>query len=226
MINEELYVGIAFFAFVAGTYHFGGEAIGKALDGYSSDIATKLKETEEGIIKQIHTDIDANKSLNDVEKDLSEIHALVDNLATAQAEVLNQEAQHAYRDLIAKKLDTLVSLEVSATSAIRSRMLKTIQADVLTSFKNDKKAKEAALSQAVAVLTGGASAKLGEDVVGKVFATAVKSYREDYAKKPEGSDEIIAKLEKDIAAVLQVPASEGLGGNVYETHPISTRFVA
>jgi len=225
MMNEELYVGIGFFAFVAGFYHFGGDAVSKTLNDYKSDIATRLKQTEDGMIQQITEDIESNKEIIGVEKDIAEIHDLVDNLAVAQAEVLTQEAQHAFRDTIAKNLDTLAALEDSATYAIRTRMLKTVQSDVLTAFKNDKRAKEAALSQAVAVLTGGVDAKLGDDVVGKVFLTALKSYREDYAKKPAGSDEIITKLEKDVASLLEIPAVSG-GGNVYETHPISPRFVA
>ena len=56
---------------------------------------------------------------------------------------------------------------------------------------------------------------MGKDVVGAAFSTALKDYKESYAKMPAGSDEILVTLEKDMAAVAVAPVPEGQGGNVY-----------
>jgi hypothetical protein len=77
------------------------------------------------------------------------------------------------------------------------------------------------LNQAIAVLSAGAGAKLGKDVVGEAFAASLSNYKNNYAKQPAGSDEILVQLEKDIATVAQAPVVEGKGGNVYITHPIN-----
>ena len=171
-------------------------------------------------------ELEDTKELVGVDKIYSEVHSLVDNLSTVQAETLNATSEHKFKDLVTRKLDNLVALENAATSALRQRALLQVHSDVLDAFKNDKKVKEAALNQAVAVLTGGANAKLGTDVVGNVFSNALKTYRENYAKQPAGSDKIIAQLEKDIATVLTPPTLEEKGGNVYVTHPVSARYVA
>jgi plasmid stabilization system protein ParE len=61
---------------------------------------------------------------------------------------------------------------------------------------------------------------MGKDVVGEVFAKSIAKYTAEYKKQPEGSDEIIKKLESDIAALVQPPKLPTSGGNVYETHQI------
>ena len=37
----------------------------------------------------------------------------------------------------------------------------------------------------------GSSAKLGKDIVGEAFGSALKSYRDNYSKLAPGSDEIL-----------------------------------
>ena len=59
------------------------------------------------------------------------------------------------------------------------------------------------------------SVKLGKDVVGTVFSKSVKTYRENYLKLPDGSDEILVQLEKDVANVILPPVVQAKGGNVY-----------
>lgn len=228
MLSEEVYVCIAAWMFAQISMKYGKAPIAKMIEERTNKIKADIKSGEENLLMQIKADIETDKEVIDIDKALMEVHEIVDNMHAAQAEVLTAEAEYLYRDAIVKKLDTLVVLEESAMTAIRKRMLTTVQDEVLETFKSDKKAKEMALNSAIAVLTSGASAKMGEDVVGKAFASAVKSYREGYAKKPAGSDEIIRKLEKDIATVLMAPSVDvmGKGGNVYETHPVSPRFVA
>ena len=100
------------------------------------------------------------------------------------------------------------------------RMTKQIKADVVAKFTTDKKAKEKALEQAIAVLTAGNGAKLGKDIVGEEFISALKQYREDYSKKSASADPILIKLQKDVDAVVNAPIPLSKGGNVYEISPI------
>ena len=67
---------------------------------------------------------------------------------------------------------------------------------------------------------GGAKGKMGKDVVGEIFSKSIANYAAEYKKQPEGSDEIIKKLEADIAALTKPPQMASTGGNVYETHQV------
>jgi hypothetical protein len=196
--------------------------IGKALDGYGEDIQKELKEVDDAILSESKLWIEENKKLLALEKDYKSLYQLVDDLNVAQADILNYSAEHKYREAIVKKLDSLVALEESTTAAIRNRMVSAITADVISKFSTDKKAKEDALEQAISVLSAGSSGKLGKDVVGNVFSTSIKSYRETYAKKSPESDDILVGLQKEMSSVAVPPVIEGLGegGNVYITHPI------
>lgn len=199
-------------------YTQAGGLIAKTLDDYSNDILTKLKKVDENILTEVHSTIAANEKLLDLESDVKSIHAIVDDLSVAQADVLNYAEEHKYRDAIARKLDSLVAIEEAAAAAIRTRMVTSVKANVVSAFTKDSKAKDQALDQAIAVLLAGQSGKLGKDVVGDVFTSSLKSYRESYAKA--GTDEILVQLEKDVAAVATAPVVEATGGNVYVTHPI------
>ena len=81
-------------------------------------------------------------------------------------------------------------------------MVDKVKADVVATFQKDTKAKEAALAAAVAVLQGGAKGKMGKDVVGEIFSKSIANYAAEYKKQPEGSDEIIKKLEADANATI------------------------
>ena len=219
-MNAETHVLIAFLIFTYTMYSQTGTMIAKALDEQRDTIFNQLKQVDDALLVDIQTTIKANEKVLELEEDVKSIFALTDELAVAQADVLNYAEEHKYRDAIVKKLDSLVTLEETASAAIRSRMLNTVKADVLTLFNTDKAAKERALEQAIKVLTSGASAKMGKDVVGEAFGAAIKSYKESYAKKPEGSDEIIVNLEKEMLAIATAPVVDVKGGNVYVTHPI------
>jgi len=91
---------------------------------------------------------------------------------------------------------------------------------VVKTFSKDEKAKEKALEAALAVLKSGTGAKLGKDVVGEVYLSSLKAYKEEYAKLPAGSDEILVQLEKDIKSVSAAPVVDFTAGNVYELFPL------
>ena len=201
-------------------YTQAGGLIGKTLDDYSQDIATKLKKVDENILSEVHSTIKANEQLLDLEADVKSVHSVIDDLSIAQADILNYAEEHKFRDAIVKKLDTLVSLEESVNASIRTRIVSSVKADVVAAFTNDRKTKDIALDQAIAALLAGSSGKLGKDVVGEVFVSSLKSYREAYAKNP-GSDDILVQLQKDVDAVAVAPVVDGTGGNVYVTHPLS-----
>ena len=64
----------------------------------------------------LHASIKANEKVLELETDVASIFKLTDDLHVAQADALNHAEEHKYRDAIAKKLDSLVSLEEAATS--------------------------------------------------------------------------------------------------------------
>lgn len=193
---------------VAALYTVAGGPIAKYLDDYSASIKRQVTEVDNETLKELTESIEANKKLIQLEQDAAELHTLSDDLAVAQADVLNHMNQHRYRDAILKKLDSLVAIEDTAVNALRARMVKTVHDDVLKSFQSDKKVKDAALAQAIAVLSAGPSAKMGKDVVGEEFVSALQNYRTAYAKQPKGSDEILVQLERDLAAVAKAPVVE------------------
>jgi hypothetical protein len=182
--------------------------LGKSLDDYRAGIKKHVSEVDNETLAELTESIKTNQKLVELEKDVSSLQSVADDLAAAQADVLNQMSQHKYRDAIAKKLDSLIALEDAAVNSIRTRMVTKVKADVLKAFASDKKAKESALTQAISVLSAGVNSKLGKDVVGEEFAAALKSYKAEYAKQPKGSDEILVQLEKDLAAVASAPKLE------------------
>lgn len=208
------------FAFtVAAVYNEFGSAIGSALDSERKDVETAMKNVDNALLQNVHQAVATNENLLDLESQVKDIHNLTDDLAVIQADYLNLKEEHKYRDAIARKLDALVALEDTATTAIRTRMLTKVHSDVVTAFKTDAKAKEAALNQALAVLAGSnakGGAKNNTDVVGQYFASSLKSYKDAYAKQPAGADEIIKKLELDMANIMKAPEHGNAGGNVYD----------
>jgi len=122
---------------------------------------------------------------------------------------------YKFREAIVTKLDSLSALEEAAVREIRGKMVSKVQKDVLETFKTDKKVKENALNQAIAVLAGGVNAKMGKDVVGEVFTQSLVSFRENYAKQPEGSDPVLVKLQSELSVVAKAPVIDAVGGNVY-----------
>ena len=202
---------------LATLYSVAGGPVAKYLDDYRESIKEQVTEVDKETLLELTETIEANKKLLQLEEDAKALHSLSDDLAVAQADVLNHINQHRYRDAILKKLDALVAIEDTAVNALRTRMMKSVNEDVLKAFTNDKKAKDAALAQAIAVLSAGPGATMGKDVVGEQFASALKKYRADYAKMPKESDEILVQLERDLAAVANAPAVETVSDVATET---------
>lgn len=203
-----------------------GPDIMKSYQAEIDSIKKGLFKADDILKEKIIVEGAAVEGLVGVEKTYAELHELVDDVSVLQAQALNASLDHKYTEAIAKKLDSLVALENAAAASIRQRTLTAVKSTVLDTFKNDKKVKEAALNHALSVLAGGPNTKYGKDIVGETFIAAVKNYKETYSKQAPGTDKIIQNLEKDVAAVLQEPLFEEKGGNVYETHPVSTRYVA
>lgn len=220
VLDAETQLVACFILFCSTMYTQVGGMMGKSLDDYSKEIFDELKAVDNAVLEQINTAIAADQNTLSLEEDFKQYCALTDELAVAQADVLNQREVHMYRDAIVKKLDSLHALEDSAVLAIRTRMLNKVKADVVDTFTNDKKAKELALNRAIEVLSGGVKGTMGKDVVGEVFSQALSNYKAEYSKLPAGSDPILKQLEKDMAAVAAAPVVESKGGNVYQTHPL------
>jgi hypothetical protein len=182
-----------------------------------------LKEVQAGddrVAQRMHDGIAENENLISWETEVNEVLEIADELTIAQVDVFNAMEGHAFREVVASKLDALVSLEMAAHQNIRNRMVTSVKSEVKTLFATNKTAKENAMNQAIAILTAGPSAKMGKDVVGDAFNDAVKNYQANYAKQPAGSDEIFTALEKDMAAIVTPPTFEVTGGNVFETNLI------
>jgi len=220
MINEEFTLAAVFMVFCSTVYVNLSGMIGKSIDSETAAIANSLKNVDEVLLEEITESVKANKEILDLEQDIKDVNALIDDLSSAKAQALTQGEVHQFRDEIAKKLDALVALEEKVTGAVRTRMLNKVRSDVIASFTSDKKAKENALNQAIAVLSAGPNAKLGKDVVGESFAAAIKTYKDDYAKA-KGPDEIISTLEKDMASIAVAPVPSSAGGNVYTVSPVN-----
>lgn len=214
IIDAEFQLGCVFFLWCSTVYTQLGPSISKELTSGGDQIYEELKKVDDALLSGITSAIENNEMSLSLEQDFSEIYAVTDEVAKAQAEVANHAEAHKYRDAIVKKLDSLYALEEAASSAIRARMINKVKGDVVSAFQNDKKIKEVAMAAAMAVLASGGG-KMGKDVVGAAFSTALKDYKESYAKMPAGSDEILVTLEKDMAAVAVAPVPEGQGGNVY-----------
>lgn len=220
IIDAEMQLSACFILFCSTMYTQVGPMLSKSLDEYGNNIYNEVKVVDEALHSQIQTAIEADELALTLEEDFKQYFSLTDQLAVVQADVFNRAEEHKYREAIVKKLDSLYALEESATTAIRARTINTVKAKVVSTFKTDKKAKDAALDQAIAVLLAGSGAKLGKDIVGEAFTSSLKSYKESYSKQAPGSDPILAQLEKDMKAIATAPVIEGKGGNVFITNPL------
>jgi len=219
--SVDAFLAIVFALWAGKLANVTGPGLAKSLDEDSVAEFKEVSAVEEFLFDKIKDAISANELAITMEEDYLKHNELTDALNVAQADVLNHMEVHKYRDAIFKKLESLAALEESAITAIRQRMLTRVHKDVVSSFKSDKKLQEAALTQAIAVLSGGPGTKLGKDIVGSTFVSALQSYREGYAKQPAGSDEILTQLEKDMASVAAAPVVESKGGNVFLISPIA-----
>jgi len=215
VLDAETQLVACFILFCSTMYTQVGGMLAKSLDDYSKEIYEDLKAVDNTMLEQINTVIAADELALSVEEDFKQYCMLTDQLAIAQAEVLNHKEVHLYSDAIVKKLDSLSALEESAVQAIRHRMVAQVKRDVIDTFTNDKKVKDAALARAIEILASGAKGPLGKDVVGEVFGQSLANYKSAYAKLAPGADPILVQLEKDIAAVATAPVVESKGGNVY-----------
>lgn len=220
VIDAEMQLSACFILFCSTMYTQVGPMLSKSLDEYGNNIYNEVKVVDEALHSQIKNAIEADELALTLEEDFKQYFSLTDQLAVVQADVLNRTEQHKYRESIVKKLDSLYALEESAAAAIRARMITTVKADVISTFKSDKKVKESALDQAIAVLSAGAGAKMGKDIVGEAFTKSLKNYKDVYSKQPAGSDPILVQLEKDMKAIATPPVIESKGGNVFLTNPL------
>jgi len=221
ILDAETQLLAVFLLFCGTAYNQGGAMLAATLDEYRNNVYSTLKKVDESMLVDIKASIAANEKVLDMEKDIASVHALVDDMAKAKAEALNHAEEHKYRDAVVRKLDNLVAIEEAAVASLRNRMLTAVRADVVNKFSTDKAVKDAALNHAMAVLSAGKGGKVGKDVIGDVYAGALKSYREAYQKQAPGSDPILLQLEKDVAAACAAPVVDVQGGNVYVTHPVT-----
>ena len=129
-----------------------GGMVAKTFDDYSNDVLTKFKALDDNMLSTIKITQEEDKKLVDLEDNVKSLFELKDQLAIVKAETLNFEEQHKFRDEVARKLDLLASLEDSAVSALKARMITKVKADVLSKFKSDAASKEAALASVMSYL--------------------------------------------------------------------------
>lgn len=175
---------------------------------------------------QVESDITSTEALVGTEEVYSDFHTLVDDMAALQAEILNVEQENSYRESVSKKLDSLLNMERTVMSNMKAKVVEQIKTDVNNQFRNDKKLKETAFNQAVAVLSGGVNAKMGRDLVGEVFTSSIKEFRANYEKQDVESDPAIVQLKKDLMTASVAPAPELKGGNMYDNFPQIQKFLA
>lgn len=128
VMNEELWMVPPFLMFAATCYNGWENAFGKDFRAYGNDIKSSLEQVDENMLASLRATIDANEQLLGLEEDVKVMTDLKDNLYTVKADTLNHEEQHKFRDEIVRKLDTLASLEDSAVSALKSRMITAVKA--------------------------------------------------------------------------------------------------
>ena len=184
------------------------------------EIMKEMQGADTKIHMRMQDHIQDNERLIGWETEVFEVLDITDELTVAQVDLFNAMEGHAFREAISSKLDALVTLEMAAAQNIRTRMVASVKDEVKTLFATDKNAKERAMAQAIAVLQAGPTATMGKDVVGEAFVASVKAYQANYAKIPEGTDEIFLNLEKDMAAIITPPVFDVTGGNVYVTNLI------
>jgi len=219
IVDAELQLTACFILFCSTMYNQVGPMVAKGLEAQKKAVDDELKGLDVMVSAETKSLIEINKAELEAVQEYNEYNELIDSMAALDAQNRNNKAEVEFREQIVKKLEALKVLEENASAAIRARTVNVVKDEVVTLFTNDKNAKEKALNAAIAVLAGGAGAKLGKDVVGEAFTASLSAYKQKYAKSDPKSDSILVKLEKDIEAIASAPVASATAGK--NVHPFA-----
>lgn len=202
VLSEETQLLAVFVLFTGTIYTQLGGMIGKSLDEMRDTILKEQRAVEDVQIEQIQNAIEEHEKVLTLTEDFDQFLSVKDASRRLAVEAANYEAKHAFRASMIRKLEAVAATEETALQGIKGRMVDYVVNDVTTQFREDKKAKENALNQALAIL-GNTNAKMGKDVVGDAFVSSVKKYRTEYSKTPEDKDPILIQLKRDVEAIIK-----------------------
>jgi len=202
VLSEEAQLLAVFMLFTGTIYTQAGGMIASSLDEYRENILKEQRAIEDVQIEQIRNSIEEHEKCLTLTQDYDQFLAVKDAARRLNIEASNYEAKHAFRSAIVRKLEAVAATEETALHGIKGRMVDFVVNDVTTQFREDKKAKEAALNQALAIL-GNAKGNMGKDVVGDAFVSSIRKYRDEYKKTPEDKDPILLQLKRDVDAIIK-----------------------
>jgi hypothetical protein len=202
VLSEETQLLAVFILFAGTLYNQLGGMVAKSLDEIRENVLKEQRAVEDLQIEQIRNSIEEHEKCLTLTGDFDSFLAAKDAARRLAVEASNYEAKHAFRAALVRKLEAVAATEETALQGIKGRMVDYVVNDVTSQFSADRKAKDAALNQALSVLASGGG-KMGSDVVGDAFVGSIRKYRSEYSSTPEDKDPILLQLKKDVDAIIK-----------------------
>jgi hypothetical protein len=201
MLSEETQLVGVFAMFCGASYVLGNQAVADMLDAKGKAIIAQHNALEDEAIASIKEVVDAHAGRVAL---LGELKAI----SGAQAEALGllkaaktMELQHAVRDSIVKKLDTLVAKDELVTAGIQAKLVADAAAAVTGQFASPE-VKTKALTEAIDALSSpDAKPALVTDLFAAHFKAAATSAAAKQGKEVELPAAALAELNDELAAL-------------------------
>lgn len=209
MLSEETQLVGVFAMFCGASYVLGNQAVADMLDAKGKAIIAQHNALEDEAIASIKEVVDAHAGRVAL---LGELKAI----SGAQAEALGllkaaktMELQHAVRDSIVKKLDTLVAKDELVTAGIQAKLVADAAAAVTGQFASPE-VKTKALTEAIDALSSpDAKPALVTDLFAAHFKAAATSAAAKQGKEVELPAAALAELNDELAALAKRDGYDG-----------------
>jgi len=208
VVNEETQLLAVFVAFSVACYTQGGDAIFNALDAKAKGMLHEHNEAEDKVIAALETKRDFLKTNQNMVQDFEAINAMrVEGYASLNAAGVVKPL-HDFKGQMERVLNMIVQEEASSKEKTKVALMEEATVTVKQQFTSSKALKKAALSAAIAQISGDATGT-SEDPVRGEFVQFFKEKGAALASADDGSE---AAIQRDaiVAKINAVAKSEGM----------------
>jgi hypothetical protein len=189
--NEETLLASTFLGFCVVAYTQGGQLIANSLKEESDAMLKAQNEAEDKVISKLEETVEYMKLTENIVSDYKDVYDLTEASYAKLNEAGKIKPQHDLKAQVEKMLNMIAVEEQSSYEKAKAAMMSEATKAVMKEFTTNEELKKAALSNAMAKLTGkGASSA---DPVQTAFVNFFKEKSKAAKAKDDGSEEKAAR---------------------------------
>jgi Mitochondrial ATP synthase B chain precursor (ATP-synt_B) len=192
MPNEETLLASTFLGFCVVAYTQGGQLIANSFKEESNAMLKAQNEAEDKVIAKLEETVEYMKLTENIVSDYKEVYDLTEASYAKLNEAGKIKPQHDLKAQMEKILNVMANEEQSSYEKAKIAMMSEATQAVMKEFLTNKELKNAALSNAVAKLTGKEGAS-GADPVQAAFVKFFKEKTQAAKASDDGSEEKAAR---------------------------------